>query len=224
MVEQAVTYSRQAEIGRTRREITRAKLIAAAARVVARLGQEKATIDDFIQAAGVSRGTFYNYFPTRDQIVDALWAHVGRTPFLEIHDSCRKIKDPALGLIAETKLITSRAGSDEVWGWLIYSLSGDFETVNEDLLTFPLPMLKEGIATGRFVVRDLDAARDAVVNIVRGGIFAKLIHRSSADYERSVWEMILLALGNDSNEAALVVQQALQPPAAAHSGSERAGR
>jgi AcrR family transcriptional regulator len=224
MVQQAVTYSRQAEIGRVRREITRAKLVGAAARVIARLGQEKATIDDFIQAAGMSRGTFYNYFPTRDRIVDALWSHVGRTPFLEIHEDCRKINDPALGLIAETKLITSRAGSDEVWGWLIYSMSGDFETVNEDLLTFPLPMLKEGIATGRFVVRDLDAARDAVVNIVRGGILAKLTHRSSADYERSVCEMILLALGNGSNEASLLVQQALQLPTVARNGNERAGQ
>ncbi len=49
---------RRQEIGLERRERTRQKLLMAAARVVAELGEKKSTIDDFIQAAGVARGKF----------------------------------------------------------------------------------------------------------------------------------------------------------------------
>lgn len=213
MAEQVIADSRRAEIGRARREKMHAKLISAAARVIARLGQGKATIDDFIQAAGVARGTFYNHFPTRAHIIDALWAHVGRKPFLEIHDRSRKIGDPALRIVTETKLVLARADSDEVWGWLVHSLSGDFEEVNDDLLAFPLPTLKEGLASGRFDIRDLGAARDAVVNIVRGGLLATLMQRSSPAYEQAMCEMILLCLGLNREEAASLAVRPLDVPA-----------
>lgn len=210
MQNQGGTPNRRAEIGRARREKTRAKLISAAAEVIARTGQAKATIDDFIQAAGVARGTFYNYFPTRELLIDAVWGHVGREPFLEIHDACGKIDDPALRLVAEARQVINRAHDDEVWGWVIYALSGDLDEVNKDLLTFPLPMLCEGLERGRLHTEDIGAARDVVVNIVRGAILAKLMHRSSPAYERAICEMILLCLGIVQNEAEALAEQALE--------------
>jgi AcrR family transcriptional regulator len=208
MPEEVTIATRRMEIGKARREKTYGKLVAAAAEVIARLGQDKATIDDFIQAAGVARGTFYNYFPTREHIINALWTHVGRAPFLEIHESCRQIEDPALRLISETRLVIDRAGADKVWGWLVYSLSGNFEDVNEDLKAFPLPTLTEGVAKKRFLVRDLSAARDTVVNMVRGGLLAKLSQRSSPSYEFAICEMMLTCLG--ATNAATLVNRAFQ--------------
>ncbi len=199
--------SRRPEADLARREKTRARLISAAARVIAQLGRSKATIDDFISAAGVARGTFYNYFPTREHMIDALWAHLGRAPFVEIHERCGKIEDPAFRLLAETKLVIARTAIDDAWGWLIYSLSGDEEDVNEDLLTFPLPTLEAGVAQARFRVGDINAARDGVVAMVRRGMLAVLCGRGSAEYQKAILEMMLLSLGIAKKEIAVLLNK-----------------
>ena len=51
-------------VGRQRRARTQARILEAAFEVFARKGPDAPVIDDFIQAAGVARGTFYNHFRT----------------------------------------------------------------------------------------------------------------------------------------------------------------
>ncbi len=58
-------------VGRARREKTRARLIEAATLVFAELGPEAAQIDHVIRQAGMSRGTFYNYFRSTDELLHA---------------------------------------------------------------------------------------------------------------------------------------------------------
>src|SRR6267142_177728 len=79
----------KAEIGERRRARMRARLIASAARVIADRGDKKATIDDFIKEAKVARGTFYNHFARREDLLEALWSTIGHDPFAEILLACR---------------------------------------------------------------------------------------------------------------------------------------
>jgi AcrR family transcriptional regulator len=50
------------------KEATRAKLLTAAAEEFARAGFERANIDAISLAAGYSKGTIYNYFPSKDEL------------------------------------------------------------------------------------------------------------------------------------------------------------
>jgi AcrR family transcriptional regulator len=50
------------------KETTRAKLLTAAAEEFARAGFERASIDQISLAAGYSKGTIYNYFPSKDEL------------------------------------------------------------------------------------------------------------------------------------------------------------
>src|SRR5215472_492278 len=50
------------------KEATRGKLLAAAAEEFARAGFERANIDAISLAAGYSKGTIYNYFPSKDEL------------------------------------------------------------------------------------------------------------------------------------------------------------
>lgn len=63
----------------SKRERTRSALLEAAIEVLAEKGLEATSIDDLMRVAGMARGTFYNYFQTRDDVVRA----VGE----EIHDN-----------------------------------------------------------------------------------------------------------------------------------------
>ena len=193
--------ARRKEIGLERRERTRQKMLQAAARVIAERGEKKATIDDFIQAAGVARGTFYNYYATRNDLVDDLWAQIGRNPFRDVQVACRCIRDPAERIVAFTRMVLECAMRDPAWGWLVYSLSVDGESINEDLLAFPRPDLAAGHADGRFVFDDLASANDLVVGTVRTALRALLGESRGQHYIQSICVLLLRALGLPSAEA-----------------------
>lgn len=55
-----------------KRERTRAALIEAAIEVLADKGLEGISIDELMRVAGMARGTFYNYFQTREEVVGAV--------------------------------------------------------------------------------------------------------------------------------------------------------
>jgi AcrR family transcriptional regulator len=56
----------------SRREIRRQALIDAAVAVFSAKGVAAASVDDIVRAAGVAKGTFYLYFPTKDDAVNAV--------------------------------------------------------------------------------------------------------------------------------------------------------
>jgi len=57
-------------------ERTRQRILAGALRAIARHGLAKLGMSDVSAAAGVSRGTLYRYFPTREALLEDLAAHV----------------------------------------------------------------------------------------------------------------------------------------------------
>lgn len=60
----------RARVGHARREKMRERLIEAATLVFAEIGPE-AQIEDVVRQAGVSRGTFYNYFRSTEELLHA---------------------------------------------------------------------------------------------------------------------------------------------------------
>lgn len=197
------------KIGLQRRERTRQKLLEAAARVVAENGEKKATIDDFIQAAGVARGTFYNYYTTRDALLDDLWRQIGQYPFKEIQAACGKLPDPAERLTAQARLVLNCASDKPTWGWLVYALSVDAETVNDDLLSYPRPDLLAGAREGRLIFDDLSAASDLFVGSIRTALRATLEDDRSSEYLQSLCVMLLKAVGIPDAEARQISERPL---------------
>lgn len=55
-----------------RAQATRAKLLDAAFREIARQGYEGATVDSIAERAGVSKGAFYGHFPSKDAAFEAV--------------------------------------------------------------------------------------------------------------------------------------------------------
>ncbi|MEO8572095.1 MAG: TetR/AcrR family transcriptional regulator [Chloroflexota bacterium] len=56
----------------TRREIRRKELVEAAAAVFLDKGVSATSVDDIVRGAGVAKGTFYLYFGTKDDVVNAV--------------------------------------------------------------------------------------------------------------------------------------------------------
>ena len=81
-------------VGRQRREKTEAKIIEGALHVFAEKGPQAAVIDDFIKAAGVARGTFYNYFRSTDELLAATQTWLSDDLIKSIEDALVGITDP----------------------------------------------------------------------------------------------------------------------------------
>src|SRR5271165_4388978 len=82
--------------GRRRRAITETKIIHAAVQVFADQGLEAPVIDDFIRAAGIARGTFYNYFKSTDELLRATSELLTEEVISSIDNKIRSLKDPAI--------------------------------------------------------------------------------------------------------------------------------
>lgn len=80
-LESAVSAMQSPERGSTpvktlgRAEATVAAILAATEQIVLREGSERISILDVCQLAGVSRGTFYRYFSSQDELLDAFARH-----------------------------------------------------------------------------------------------------------------------------------------------------
>jgi AcrR family transcriptional regulator len=73
-----VNREARAALAEQRRARTLDRLLVAAEAVIAEKGVSGGSIEEFARAAGVSRGTFYNYFPTTNELIDALNQRVAR--------------------------------------------------------------------------------------------------------------------------------------------------
>jgi AcrR family transcriptional regulator len=81
-----------------RRAQTRARLLETAAEVLAAKCPAPPSVEDFASAAGVSRGTVYNYFDTPDELIDALRAELGRKADEQLTAAMAATEDPAIQL------------------------------------------------------------------------------------------------------------------------------
>lgn len=189
------------QIGAQRRLRMRTRILQAAAQVIAHSGTERTTIDDFIVAAGVARGTFYNHFESRQALFDELWRSVGRDPFRGIAATAGLIACPVERFATMSRLVLMRAGMDATWGWLVLALSATAATLNDDLRAYPKPDLREAKLAGGFRYDDEAAATDLVVGTMRSGLRTMLEDGRDATYADGLCRMMLLALGVGEQEA-----------------------
>lgn len=154
-----------------RRRETRERLLDATRRVIAKSGLEAATIARIAEAADVGFGTFYSYFPSREQALLATVQHVLDRVAAENDALSTGLDDPArvfsIGLLnvlalaerdpatAAFGLALTLSGHRELWRALGRRMRSD---------------LRRGIELGRFDVEALDV----VIELVSGGVMRVL--------------------------------------------------
>jgi AcrR family transcriptional regulator len=105
----------RARVGLARRVRTETRLLAAALRVFAEKGPDAPVVDDFVRAAGISRGSFYNHHQSVPELLEAtsVWNTEGAVR--EIERALEGIRSPAMRLGTGLRLFLLRAESDPVW-------------------------------------------------------------------------------------------------------------
>ncbi|WP_231941652.1 TetR/AcrR family transcriptional regulator [Burkholderia sp. PAMC 28687] len=195
----AETY--QTRVGALRREKTRNRLIESALGVFAEKGPDAPLIDDFISAAGVARGTFYNYFRTTAELLAAVAGESSDEVLGVIDPLVREIEDPAQRVIAGSFLYMQMASRYPLWGAFITRVGtkrGSRGRLLDEYLTRDLQL---AISTGRFHPIDVVVARDIVLGSIMYGIETLLSGSAPVDYAQQSMYALLQAFGINAREA-----------------------
>jgi len=105
----------QTRVGARRRTLTRSRIIATALPVFAEKGPDAPVIDDFIQAAAISRGTFYNHFRTVGELLAATSDNLTEELLQLIDAKLVDTTEPDLRIATALRLIGQKALSDRHW-------------------------------------------------------------------------------------------------------------
>jgi AcrR family transcriptional regulator len=192
----------RAQIGQQKRERTRATLIAAAMRVFARLGPDAPTIDHFVEEAGLAKGTFYNHFETRDELLIAVASIVSDQLISEML-RIRTLSDPAERVGRAVRTFVRKAVSDPTWGWIIVRIALIAAPLGEEMRENLSIDINDGLKQGRFQSPSLQAAYDLVLGLGLMGMRSVLRGDAGVDHAEHVAQLVLAALAvPDAKEVA----------------------
>lgn len=178
-------------VGRERRERTQARIIEAALKVFAEKGPDAPIIDDFIKAAGVARGTFYNYYQSTEELLEATAKWLQDDLIVSIEAEIGVLNDPVERLSSGIQLWLRKARNDPAWCAFSVRVRRHGGLVEQQLAAD----LKAGQDAGVLSFSGPEAARDLVVGTLREAMFRMTEGRVPASYARDITRLILMGLG-----------------------------
>ncbi len=192
-------------VGQERSARTETRILQAALGVFADRGPDAPKIEDFAEAAGVSRGTFYNHFDDVDQLLAATSEWMTRELIDSVEAALDGLEGPALRFGVGLRLFFARAQTDPVWCRFVgrvWKLGG---------VELPTRDLEDGLRVGVFHAPGKDVARDLVFGAVREALLRMASEATPHTYGTQMTELCLHALGTDARRIAAVLAHDLPP-------------
>ena len=196
-----------------RRERTRSQLTRAAQVLIAEKGVAGLRIADITEAADVGRGSFYNYFDSKEDLVAAIVSEAVQALAARVMMELPDTDDPAVRASVADRRFIRLASSDSEFARLLVNLHRGDDLFAAATLPYARIALEAGIESGRFNASNLDV----VLIMLAGGAFALiraiLAGQAPADADRAHAESILRLLGIPPDEAHEIASRPLDQPA-----------
>ena len=170
-------------------------MIAAALTVFADKSPDAASIDDFIKAAGVSRGTFYNHFRTPQDLLTAVTAEISDEVLKVIDRTVLTYDDPVERITVGCLLYMHIAAENRAWGGFItrVGLQGDSKGELLDVyLSRDLDLAREN---NKASFLSTMAARDVILGCTIRSIQSVLLENAPQQHLRRSLEISLRGIG-----------------------------
>lgn len=192
-------------------EQTRRRILDAAREQMAQGGPESITILSIADRADIGQGTFYNYFPSRDEVIEAVIYDVVETLGERLDELTRRMSDAAEIYSFSLRHLMQSAVSDPVWGWFMVRLG----IAQEGLLLALGPRaardIQLGVDRGRFKVDDVPLASAMTFGALLAAMHSYLDNRSPEDPSQQYGEDLLRMVGVPADEAHRVSLLPLPP-------------
>jgi AcrR family transcriptional regulator len=202
----SANLARRAELGELKRMRTRAALLRAAVSVLGKESGRFATVDNVISESGMARGTFYNYFESREQLFAAVAYELSHNFNSALDASLVGGADPAKRASTWIRQYLRRVRADRVWGWAFVNVSlNGTKLFGDESYTEALQTIAAGCATGVFQVGNREAALDVAMGAVLVSAMTILQGPTKPDHPEATTEFILRALGVSVSQARRLV-------------------
>jgi AcrR family transcriptional regulator len=188
-----------------RRARMRRTLVEAALLVFAEKGVDASVIEDVITAAGVSRGTFYNYFRTNTELLVAANEELGNELVSHIEESVASMPSPAARLVTGIRLYFEMARRFPLLAQFLARVGPQAAGPGNLLYTYLPVHLAEGMKRKELVTMPVQAALDIIVG---SGILAVArisTGEANDDYLRACLVALMRSLGFPSERADVLI-------------------
>ncbi|MEO1233941.1 MAG: TetR/AcrR family transcriptional regulator [Myxococcota bacterium] len=194
---------RRAEIGRERRARTRAQLVEAALRVFAGKGLDAATTQDFYEEAGVSRGTFYNYFETKEDVLTAVANRLADALNEEILSETEGVEGAPERVAWTVERFVGRALTHPGPSQVMVDIAARqaLILIGETSEGNMRADLETGRAQGLFTIEDDEMAANIIVGVSMQAIRSILAGRAGPEHVYLAARSVLLAYGTPQARA-----------------------
>lgn len=192
-------------LGQAQREKTRAWIIQSAVPVFAEHGPDAPVIDDFAKAAGVSRGTFYNYFQTTHELLDATMEMLSDEVIAAIIPAVEGMPDPIARFATAARMYYRKATHDS----LFHAFLGSVSSVGTLAIEHMRGDLQEAIDAGLVKILDIELAQAIATGVMVFALKTPAAQDGDDAQGAEVVRAILAGLGVNPSRIARALRLAL---------------
>lgn len=210
-----------------KRERTQALLVQAAMQVFADKGVAAATIQQIAQLAGVTAGTVYNHFATKEELVARVALVLADSLCRAIHDSYEHVQDGAQRMAIGQRRYIWLAAQAPAWALLLLDVGIAMPELAAAVHDYALADLRIGVKQKQFKVPSEAAAMDVIAGVCGSAMRRVALGAAPANHDVACAALVLRALGVPADVAADVARRPLpelrepQPAAPARAARRR---
>ena len=192
-----------------KRERTRQKILEAAFELI---GNEKGLtvrIEEICAAAEISRGTFYNYFTSLEQLFEILAIELSHDLNDALVATWDETQSHAEGSNAAIQHYLNYARRDPAWAWAMVHLNAFGPTFGAEAWEACHRAIAKGIEAGEFDIPDATVGRDLMTGTVMATVRTMLRSGSERCQPEIVAYHLLRALGVPDARARQIAEKPL---------------
>lgn len=194
-----------------RAERTRAALVAAGRRLFCERPVDAVAIDDIVQAADVSKGSFYNHFPDRDALVREVTAEIRAEVERAVTRANAEIEDPAHRMARAVCTYLRYAVDDPERAGVLVRIHSGHTSTSTPLNKGLVDDVAQGLAQGRFAVATTESAVLYVLGVAQLALI-RVTQEPTATFAVSLAQqmctLLLRGLGVPGHEPEAIAAQA----------------
>jgi AcrR family transcriptional regulator len=195
--------------GGGKRERTQAQLIQAAVKVVAARGLAAATIQQVAHVAGVTTGTVYNHFASKEALVERVAVTLADSLCRAINDSAAHITDGAERVAIGQRRYLWLAAVSPAWALMMLDVLPAAPRVLQEIQKYPLADLRLGVKQKKFKVASEAAAMDMLNGLGTFAMRRVALGLAPPQHDVACASLVLRALGLPPEQAAEVAKRPL---------------
>ena len=194
-----------------RAERTRAALVAAGQRLFCERPVDAVAIDDIVQAADVSKGSFYNHFPDRDALVREVTAQIRSQVERAVSRANAGVEDPARRMARAVCVYLRYAVDDPERAGVLVRIHSGHTSTSTPLNKGLVDDVAQGLAQGRFTVPTMEAGVLYVLGVAQLALIRVTQEPTmtlAVSLAQQMCALLLRGLGVPGSEPELIAAQA----------------